>query len=76
MIRNIRHIQIKKIAYTPNLFKAIITYEAHPTEYDESDDIEYQKGLMNKLINDNWFVNCRPCADMEKHRRSIDRWER
>ena len=52
MIRNIRHIQIKKIAYTPNLFKAIITYEAHPTEYDESDDIEYQKGLMNKLIKE------------------------
>ena len=60
MIRNIRHIQIKKIAYTPNLFKAIITYESHPTEYDESDDIEYQKGLMNKLIKDNWFVTHRP----------------
>ena len=43
MIRNIRHIQIKKVAYHPNLFKAILTYEQHPTEYDESDDLEYQK---------------------------------
>tara|TARA_R110000824_G_scaffold7908_3_gene36060 strand:+ start:2983 stop:3207 length:225 start_codon:yes stop_codon:yes gene_type:complete len=43
MIRNIRHIQIKKIAYHPNLFKAILTYEAPRTKYDESDDIEYIK---------------------------------
>jgi|TARA_R110002020_G_scaffold85926_6_gene212032 hypothetical protein len=43
MIRNIRHIQIKKVAYHPNLFKAILTYEKHPTEWDESDDLEYQK---------------------------------
>jgi len=43
MIRNIRHIQIKKVAYHPNLFKAVLTYEKHPTEYDESDDLEYQK---------------------------------
>ena len=45
MIRNIRHIQIKKVAYHPNLFKAILTYEQHPTEYDESDDLEYQKKI-------------------------------
>ena len=43
MIRNIRHIQIKKVAYHPNLFKAILTYEESPTKYDESDDIEYIK---------------------------------
>jgi len=43
MIRNIRHIQIKKVAYHPNLFKAILTYEHTPTKYDESDDIEYIK---------------------------------
>tara|TARA_R100000664_G_C2751638_1_gene138929 strand:- start:771 stop:995 length:225 start_codon:yes stop_codon:yes gene_type:complete len=43
MLRNIRHIQIKKVAYHPNLFKAIITYEDTPTKYDESDDIEYIK---------------------------------
>ena len=43
MIRNIRHIQIKKVAYHPNLFKAILTYEEPPTKYDESDDIEYIK---------------------------------
>ena len=45
MIRNIRHIQIKKVAYHPNLFKAILTYEDKPTKYDESDDIEYIKNL-------------------------------
>ena len=43
MIRNVRHIQIKKVAYHPNLFKAVLTYEQHPTQYDESDDLEYQK---------------------------------
>ena len=43
IIRNIRHIQIKKIAYTPNLFKAIIIFEKPNIEYDESDDIEYIK---------------------------------
>ena len=25
------------------MFKAVLTYEKHPTEYDESDDLEYQK---------------------------------
>lgn len=40
MIRNIRHIQIKKVAYHPNLFKAILTYKDNS---DESDDIEYLK---------------------------------
>ena len=48
MIRNIRHIQIKKIAYCPNLFKAIITFESHGMLndiYDETDDIEYIKTL-------------------------------
>ena len=72
MIRNIRHIQIKKVAYAPNLFKAIITYEKHPTEYDESDDIEYQKRKLTNLVSD----YCVPCDDMEKRRRSIDGWER
>ena len=42
MIKNIRHIQIKKIAYHPNLYKAIITFEKN-NMYDESDDIEYIK---------------------------------
>ena len=43
MIRNIRHIQIKRVAYHPNLFKAILTFEEHKYKYDESDDIEYIK---------------------------------
>ena len=43
MIRNIRHIQIRKVAYHPNLFKAVITFEKPTIDYDESDDIEYIK---------------------------------
>ena len=27
IFRNIKHIQIKKVAYTPNLYKAILTFE-------------------------------------------------
>ena len=56
MIKVVRHIQLNKIAYSPNLFKAIITYETYSNEYDESDDLEYQKELMNKLLKDKWFV--------------------
>ena len=55
MIRNIRHIQIKKIAYHPNLYKAILTYEDTPTKYDESDDIEYIK--LRDLEKDNKNYN-------------------
>jgi hypothetical protein len=45
----VRHIQIKNttIAYSPNLYRVIIQrpviHQNHPTQYDESDDIEYQK---------------------------------
>ena len=42
-LRNIRHIQIKKVAYQPNLFQAILTFEEHKYKYDESDEIEYIK---------------------------------
>ena len=45
MIKNIRHIQIKKIAYQPKLFQAIITFENNTNNYDESDDIEYIKSM-------------------------------
>ena len=50
LVKAVRHIQIKKIAFTPQLYCAIITYEAHPTEFDESDDIEAQKNLINTLL--------------------------
>lgn len=40
ILRNIRHIQVKKIAYHPNLFKAVITFERFNIQYDESDEIE------------------------------------
>ena len=33
----------KKIPYCPNIYKAIIYQGLHPTEFDESDDIEHQK---------------------------------
>ena len=56
MVKVVRHIQLNKIAYSPNLFKAIITYETYSNEYDESDDLEYQKELMNKLLKDKWFA--------------------
>jgi len=56
LVKSIRHIQINKIAFSPQLYSAIITYESHPTEHDESDDIEAQKNLINSLIKDNWFV--------------------
>jgi hypothetical protein len=56
MIKVVRYIQLNKIAYLPNLFKAIITYETHSNGYDESDDLEYQKELMNALLKDKWFV--------------------
>ena len=57
LIKNIRHIQLNKISYSPNLFNACITYEPYSNKYDESDEIEVnkQKDLMNKLIKDNWF---------------------
>ena len=71
LVKSIRHIQIKKIAYHPKLFEASITYEPHPTLYDESDDLEYQKSLMNKLIKDEWF--CVPCEILERSRRLIDK---
>ena len=40
ILRNIRHIQVKKVAYHPNLFKAVITFERSNIQYDESDEIE------------------------------------
>ena len=44
-----RHIQIKKIAYHPKLFQAIITFQ-DDNNYDESDDIEEIKLQNLKLF--------------------------
>ena len=56
MIRNIRHIQIKKVAYHPKLFQAILTYEDNPYKQDESDEIEYIKLRdLNKNNNPDWI---------------------
>ena len=49
LIRNIRHIQIKQVAYHPNLFKAVITFEKTNIDYDESDDIEYLKNVVEDI---------------------------
>jgi hypothetical protein len=38
-----RVIQIKQVAYCPNLYKAIIIHKTHSTEFDESDDLELMK---------------------------------
>ena len=75
LVKCVRHIQVKKIAYCPTLFKAVITYEPYSTEFDESDDLEYQKDLMNNLINDRWFHRCVPCDQM-KLRRGINGLDR
>ena len=56
IVKSVRHIHIQQIAYTPSLFQAIITYEPHPYQYDESDELEDQKKLVNKLIDDKWFT--------------------
>tara|TARA_B100000945_G_C20183628_1_gene503521 strand:+ start:132 stop:323 length:192 start_codon:yes stop_codon:yes gene_type:complete len=40
MIKNIRHIQIKKIIDSPNLYKAIIIYEQKYDDWFKNDDIE------------------------------------
>jgi len=59
LVKSVRHIQVKQISVTPRLFQAIIDYEPHPTLYDESDDLEYQKQLMNDLCKYNWFMTTR-----------------
>ena len=59
LVKSVRHIQVKRIAYCPNLFQMIIDYEPHPTEFDESDDLEYQKQLANDIVCHNWFMTDR-----------------
>ena len=47
----IRYIQLKKIAYHPNLYKSIIYMSVnHPTQYDESDDLEYIKNIKKTIV--------------------------
>lgn len=61
MVKNIRHIQVKQIAYSPKLFEAMILYEPHPSESvgkrSDDDELELQKLVINDLINYNWFRN-------------------
>lgn len=49
LIRNIRHIQIKKVAYHPNLFKAVITFEKTNRHYKENDEIEYLNNVLEDI---------------------------
>ena len=54
MIKNIRHIQIKKIIDSPNLYKAIIIYEQKYDDWFKNDDIESIKlRELNKLNTKN-----------------------
>tara|TARA_R110002020_G_scaffold149810_2_gene326255 strand:+ start:145 stop:369 length:225 start_codon:yes stop_codon:yes gene_type:complete len=70
MIRNIRHIQVKKVAYHPNLFKAILTFERPNIEYDESDEIEYIKYLEHQKDD------CPKCEKVLRERwGSIEKYE-
>ena len=48
MIKVIRRIQLNKISYSPQLFTTLNIKQIHPTQYDESDDIEYQKQFIKK----------------------------
>jgi len=49
LIRNIRHIQIKQVAYHPNLFKAVITFEKTNIHYKENDEIEYLNNVLEDI---------------------------
>ncbi len=67
MIRNIRHIQIKKIAHHPKLYQAIITYEDqstkhNPIQYDNSDDINYLSNFYEYIKS----------KDIEKNKKKIN----
>ena len=55
MIKSVRHIQLNKISYTPNLFKAVIIFEPYNNKYDESDEIEHNK--QTKLLNKSIIIN-------------------
>ena len=58
LVKSVRHIQVKRISFHPKLFEAIITYQPHPTESDQSDELEYkkhhdilsEKGFQYKLV--------------------------
>ena len=43
VVKTVKRIQVNKIAGHSHLFKNIIYKETHPTEHDESDDLELMK---------------------------------
>ena len=54
--RLIRWVHRGKVAYNPTLFTNLIVIQDvknHPTEYDEADEIEYQKTKIHGR-KDNW----------------------
>ena len=53
MIRNIRHIQIKKIKNSPNLLKAIIIFQEENNIWGKRDEIESIKLKELDKINKN-----------------------
>jgi hypothetical protein len=56
LVKAVRRIQLKQISSAPNIFQAIITYEPLSSG---SDDLKYQKQLMNDLVLHNWFMTDR-----------------
>ena len=57
MIKNIRHIQIKKVIDSTNLYKAIIIYEQKYDDWLKNDDIESIKSCELDKMNTKNKVN-------------------
>ena len=55
LAKSVRHIQIKQIAYSPKLFEATITYEPHPTKYDENGYSKNPQKLI-EMIKKHFFL--------------------
>jgi hypothetical protein len=53
IFKKIHHVHLNKVSYSPELFKSVIINKSHPTQYDESDDLENQKKLLLKKKNQN-----------------------
>ena len=56
----VKYIQLNKIAFSPNLFRSVVSlpsdnlrviYKPYSNEYDESDEIEYNKTNLQKSLS-------------------------
>ena len=53
LVKSVKHIHVQQISVTPQIIQAIITYEPYPCD---NTNIESQKSIINKLIEDKWFT--------------------